>query len=76
MSERIQCDAALCLREPYRSNMLLIPLRIPIVEHYGHWEEDIEAKFEDFEVQASHVCGNKRGHVRRRSPGSETFERF
>ena len=40
----------------YRQDVLLVPVRVPEVQHHGDGEEDIDGELEHLEVGAGHVA--------------------
>ena len=40
----------------YRQDVLLVPVRVPEVQHHGDGEEDIDGKLEHLEVGAGHFA--------------------
>ena len=44
----------LCTRA-YRQDVLLVPVRVPKVQHHGYGEEDVDGELEYLEVGAGHV---------------------
>ena len=38
----------------YRQDVLLVPVRVPEVQHYGVGEEDLDSEVEPLEIEASH----------------------